>query len=378
LYLVTGIAFNSLNSGNESSTYAVIHLLDEDGNLLATEEQFISQGANIYHFISTEIEVVNKEAKFAVVYVANESPTDVYFDDLSLKHERLVWQENNYYPFGLAIAPLDKKGEPDHRFTYNGKELEEETGYLDYHARQMDGQLGRFMSVDPLAEKSLDKTTYHFVSNNPINRLDPTGKTDFALNKKTGEITQVGEVNDEPDRILRTNGKGEVKRNKKTGEVKVDIKDISKGILQDGMNFKEDDNVIDVGNEGQATVEGVEDFLTKFSNYIGKEMSGAYLSTENGDDANISKIYIDEYDGNTVDESTTSLRGFYQGGYLENYNTITHFHTHPSSRSRSRTAIENPSGPDKKHKKDNVEYYNNFLILTRSANYPYKAQKIKY
>ena len=78
--------------------------MDNEGNVLATEEQFISQGANVYHHISTEIEVVDREVKFAVLYVANESATDVYFDDLSVKHDRLVWQENSYYPFGLALS----------------------------------------------------------------------------------------------------------------------------------------------------------------------------------------------------------------------------------------------------------------------------------
>ena len=45
----------------------------------------------------------------------------------------------------------------------------------------------RFLSVDPLAEKNPDKTPYHFVSNNPINRIDPDGRDDFEINSK-GEI----------------------------------------------------------------------------------------------------------------------------------------------------------------------------------------------
>ena len=48
---------------------------------------------NVYHHISTEIEVVNREVKFAVLYITNESTTDAYFDDLEVKHNRLVWQE---------------------------------------------------------------------------------------------------------------------------------------------------------------------------------------------------------------------------------------------------------------------------------------------
>ena len=77
---------------------------------------------------------------------------DVYFDDFSLAHKRLMWQENSYYPFGMAMSSIDQTGSPHHRFTYSGKE-EEESGLLDFHARQQDRQLGRFTSIDPLADQ---------------------------------------------------------------------------------------------------------------------------------------------------------------------------------------------------------------------------------
>jgi len=117
-----------------------------------------------------------------VVYVANESPTDVYFDDLSLKHERLVWQENNYYPFGMAIAPLDKKGEPDHRFKYTGKEEEKEWAVTDFGWRRFDHQLGRWHAVDKLAEQYITFSPYHYGANNPIVNVDVDGNrfTDAA------------------------------------------------------------------------------------------------------------------------------------------------------------------------------------------------------
>ena len=49
-----------------------------------------------------------------------------------------------------------------------------------------------------LADIAPDRTPYHFVSNNPINPIDPFGLTDFAFSKKTGEVSQVGEANDDP------------------------------------------------------------------------------------------------------------------------------------------------------------------------------------
>jgi len=245
-----------------------------------------------------------------------------------------------------------------------------------------DAQLGRWHVVDPLADISLDFNPYHFVSNNPINRIDPMGLTDFALNKKTGEITQVGEENEEEDRILKTNRKGEVKY-KKNGEAKVALGGIEKGILKDGQNFKTDDQIIDVGGEGQASLEGVEDFVTRFSEYVGVEIAGAYLAKGDAADANISKVYIDEYEGNKAKESSISITKLYTDASLKGLNTITSFHTHPSNIGVSRNDVERPSGTtgpggDLTFRDNNKRYFHNFLILTRTANYPYILQRINY
>ena len=99
------------------------------------------------------------------------------------------------------------------------------------HFRYYNPKWSIWLSVDPLAEIAPDKTPYHFVSNNPINRIDPDGLTDYTINKKTGDVTQIGEANDEPDRVLKTNRQGEVKYNRK-GEAKVAMVIQSKGFYK--------------------------------------------------------------------------------------------------------------------------------------------------
>lgn len=71
-------------------------------------------------------------------------------------------------------------------------ELQKEFGIemYDFGARNYQPDLGRWFNIDPLAEIAHDKTPYHFVSNNPINRIDPDGLTDYEVNKK-GEIINV-------------------------------------------------------------------------------------------------------------------------------------------------------------------------------------------
>ncbi|TGD56530.1 DUF6443 domain-containing protein [Flavobacterium humi] len=106
-----------------------------------------------------------------------------------------VLEENNYYPFGLKHKNYNmsqktyiKNGgvvvlEPcnscakTYQVKFNGREWQDELGLnktaMDY--RQYDSAIGRFDSVDVLAEVFSDKTPYSFSFNNPVFYGDPTG-----------------------------------------------------------------------------------------------------------------------------------------------------------------------------------------------------------
>jgi RHS repeat-associated protein len=122
---------------------------------------------------------------------------------------------HSYYPYGLTWSNIDS-GEL-HNKAFQGKDFQQnewgEHGIevYDFHARMYDPVLGRWSVVDPLAHLQVDKSPYHFVSNNPISRVDPTGKSDDWVEDSQGNITWKDDVTSSNDQDLK---EGETYRGK--------------------------------------------------------------------------------------------------------------------------------------------------------------------
>jgi RHS repeat-associated protein len=81
----------------------------------------------------------------------------------------------------FADTPMAEQGKQPYK--YNGKELDQMHGLnmYDYSARHLALDVPRFTTVDPLAEKYYSWSPYSYVRNNPLLRLDPTGKWDVTV-----------------------------------------------------------------------------------------------------------------------------------------------------------------------------------------------------
>src|SRR5690606_41135128 len=133
-----------------------------------------------------------------------------------------ILEENHYYPFGLKHKKLgsvdydfveleDDEGyyvgieivppgaRKTYQYKYNGKEFQDELGlnFYDYHARNYDPAIGRWMNVDPLEEKYPNESPYIYTGNNPVRFIDPDGRMavdvlgdndDWYENASTGEL----------------------------------------------------------------------------------------------------------------------------------------------------------------------------------------------
>jgi RHS repeat-associated protein len=87
-----------------------------------------------------------------------------------------VVETRDYYPFGLRMPDRTLAEASWAKEDYTGYRLDEETGLHYAGARYYMSALGRFGSIDPLADDYPSHSPYHYAANNPIRMADPTGK----------------------------------------------------------------------------------------------------------------------------------------------------------------------------------------------------------
>jgi RHS repeat-associated core domain len=91
-------------------------------------------------------------------------------------------QATDYYPFGKSFEDIVNSDR--NRYLYNGKEIQNQSiggttfGWYDYGARFYDPEVPHFTTFDPMAEQQPWLSSYIYCSNNPINKIDPSGALD--------------------------------------------------------------------------------------------------------------------------------------------------------------------------------------------------------
>jgi len=163
---------------------------DEDMNLVPEHSRiWQAEGENNWSKIgSAEYALIEMPQNgYIVSYLSNQSEQETWFDNMSVElSPGILLEEQHYYAYGLPIAGLGSLAATatKSRQRYQGNEYIEEQGldWMDFHNRQYDPQLGRFLSVDPLADAGGQQTLspYHAMGCNPVTMVDPLGLEYFA------------------------------------------------------------------------------------------------------------------------------------------------------------------------------------------------------
>ena len=225
-----------------------------------------------------------------------------------------------YLPWGEELANQRATGY-ESRYTFSGKERDEETGYSYFGARHYDSGLSLWLSVDPMLDKYPGVSPYVYCGDNPVRLVDEDGR-EWYINEE-GYIKK-GD-NDDDHNLYFVKGKGDffgtnqVNSDKKI--VKFDIgKDVYQEIVPDEGKYKKDGKVEEYTSQSfdLSDVVTARNVFRAASLYTDVEWgfwgdeTGTHLSTSHKDD--------------------TEITGAKSAGLAAERGTLLYyFHTHPRS-----------------------------------------------
>jgi RHS repeat-associated protein len=253
---ITAIAYNHLNLPIKitfGTTGNIVYVYNATGQKL---KKVVTQGTTVtttdylggYQYVNNTLQFFPTAEGYVSLSGTTYSYTYQYKDHLGnvrLSYTAppsgvgglVIVEESHYYPFGLKQTGYNNVtnslgNSSAQKIKYNGKELQDELGLnmYDYGARNYDATIGRWMNIDPLAEKGRRWSPYNYAFNNPLRFTDPDGmKPDDIIIKGSSEFKQKALSS----LSKLTNDK--LKIDNKTGKVTVESK--GKGDLKYGTSL---------------------------------------------------------------------------------------------------------------------------------------------
>ncbi|MBR4511391.1 MAG: hypothetical protein IKO59_01175 [Bacteroidales bacterium] len=204
-----------------------------------------------------------------------------------------------YAPFGeitTEYAPSWQNGTLP-KYSFNAKELDEETGMYYYEARYYKPQV--FTSRDPMFEKKPWSSPYVYCKNNPIIMIDPDGRDEYEVDLVNKTVSTVKGTEGTPDKftVIDKDGNRISSNSYKNGTIK-------KFDSKSAASFEID---------GDAAGKELFEFL---ADNTGVEW--ACLAT--GEDANGTNYLLTDFNENEVNVNTENM----DNNYIRIYN---HNHT---------------------------------------------------
>ena len=144
-------------------------------------------------------------------------------------------------------------------------------GLYDFSARYLHTSLGRFTTIDPLAEKYPSISPYTYCNGNPVRYVDPDGMFFNDANEK--RALRMEKKLDRKVKSLSKEAERKEKRNEDSGDLHERIKELNKSI-QDIKDMRDDANT---------------EYLYKYADH-------AEIYGDNIDSQNVVFIYFEDFE----------------------------------------------------------------------------------
>ncbi|MBO4541760.1 MAG: RHS repeat-associated core domain-containing protein, partial [Bacteroidales bacterium] len=181
--------------GDNNTTIAIDNMLEN--RKVSLEEQVRNE---IQELISEPTQVDLPPMLDILNLQPTGTPNDIYYYHPNhLGSTSFVTDQNQNITQGFLYAPFGEitteyninfGNNTIPKYSFNAKELDEETGMFYYEARYYAPPT--FTSRDPLMSEKPWLTPYGYCRNNPVIYIDPSGNDEWQLNTENGKFTKVG------------------------------------------------------------------------------------------------------------------------------------------------------------------------------------------
>jgi RHS repeat-associated protein len=125
---------------------------------------------------------------YIYIYVSNSSNIPMYYDNLIVAHTAgALMEETHYYPFGLTMQGISSRAANvlENKKKFIGQQLDDDLGlnWYQFRFRNHDPQIGRFIEIDPLADKYVYNSTYAYAENKVGMGFDLEGLELYEFNR---------------------------------------------------------------------------------------------------------------------------------------------------------------------------------------------------
>jgi RHS repeat-associated protein len=257
--------------------------------------------------------VPNDNGEFNYEYALKDLPIAIGTGNTRVMFSQTgeVLQDQSYYPFGMSMGDAltfnNNTTTPENKYLYNGKELQDDfdLGWYDYGARFYDPQLGRWHVIDPMAEDFYSLSFYNYAYNDPVNFIDPDGRSGVAVRDDENMTVTVKSTF-----YFYGDGANEEIANSVAASMQQMWNDAGGTMEIDGVEYS-----VQFEITGQAVTED----------------KAVELAEENGDNAQNNFIRLE--DGSDLSEKSSKMRrggnsGYFITGEMNNKSTAAHEYGH--------------------------------------------------